>query len=64
MNLQRNSIFDNDKTLEENTRDAISEIAEKPHKLSCLFWFFWIQICFAVFLLVLSALLPYFILHG
>jgi hypothetical protein len=64
MNLQRNSFFESDIPLEEQVKDSIQEVTKRPLKLTGLFWFFFIQLCLAVFLLVMSALLPYFLLHG
>lgn len=64
MNLQRFTIFKNDLPLSEQVKDSVENIAQKPYKLSILFWFFWLQICVAAFILIMSVLLPYFILYG
>lgn len=64
MNLQRFTIFKNDLPLSEQVKDSVENIAQKPYKLSKLFWFFWLQICVAAFILIMSVLLPYFILYG
>lgn len=64
MNLQRFSIFESDIPLRDQVNDSISKISEKPSKLSGLFWFFWIQICLAVLLLVASVLLPIWLMYG
>lgn len=64
MNLQRLAIFDNDKTLKENVTDSIKNIGDKPGRACAYFWLFWLQICVAVFILIMSILLPYFILYA
>ena len=64
MNLQRFEIFKNDLPITEHVKDSLGDITKKPYRLSLLFWFFRLQICIAVFCLVISLLLPYFILYG
>jgi len=48
--------------MEEKLGEAFSEVATKPQKLSLIFWIFWVQICLAIFLLVCSVLLAFYVL--
>jgi hypothetical protein len=64
MNIQRFTIFENDRPLSDQVKDNLKNVTENPHKLSLMFWFFRLQICIAVFILIMSILLPYFILYG
>lgn len=64
MNLQRFTLFENDRPLSDQVKDSVKNVTEKPYKLSLFFRFFRLQICIAVFCLIMSILLPYFILHG
>ena len=58
------SIFENEKTLEQNIREALEEVGEKPTRISKMFWFFFLQICIAIMLLVFSILFPIWIMYG
>ena len=64
MSLQRISIFENDTPMGEQVKNSLTEIWEKPWKFCKFFWFFFIQICLAIFLLMTSLLLPIWILYG
>jgi hypothetical protein len=58
----RSEIFSSERTMEEKLGEAFSEVATKPQKLSLIFWIFWVQICLAIFLLVCSVLLAFYVL--
>ncbi len=50
--------FREDMPMSARVSKAVEEIAHKPRKMSGLFWFFWLQICLAVALLMASVLVP------
>lgn len=58
MNEQRKSIFFNEMPLEK-LKATVNKAKEKPIKVSLIFWFIFIQVCLAVFLLVSSFILPF-----
>ena len=58
MNEQRKSIFFNEMPLEQ-LKATVNKAKEKPIKVSLIFWFIFIQVCLAVFLLVSSFILPF-----
>lgn len=64
MSLQRISIFENDTPMTEQVKNSLAEIWDKPKKFCKFFWFFYIQLCIAIILLMFSILLPIRILYG
>lgn len=64
MSIQRSSIFENDTPMGEQVKNSIENIWEKPSKFCKFFWFFFIQICLAIFLLITSFILPVRIFYG
>ena len=64
MSLQRISIFENDTPMGEQVKKSVEDIAENPRKFCSFFWFFFIQICLAIFLLITSILMPIRIFYG
>ena len=64
MNSQWEAFFENEKSIEEKIKEAVSEIEKKPSKLCWLYWFFFIQFCLSVFLLIMSVLIPIWIIYG
>lgn len=60
----RDSIFENDLPVWEQVKNSLLEVWEKPKRFMKFFWFFFIQLCLAIFLLVFSFLLPIWLLYG
>ncbi|RKW25086.1 hypothetical protein D8B45_01305 [Candidatus Gracilibacteria bacterium] len=56
------SFFDEERTIGEKVQEAVNDIGIRPGKLSLIFWFFWLQVCTALALLVASILLPIWLL--
>ncbi len=57
-------IFENDKTVQENIVEWINQVGENPIKFTKMFWFFFIQFCIALILLILSVLFPIWLIYG
>ena len=62
MDNTRREILNDEIPINEKIKESLNDIGRKPHKLSLLFWLFFIQICVAVFLLLCSIILPFTIL--
>jgi len=60
MNEQRTNIFSNDMPIEQ-LKATVNKVKDKPIKYNLLFWFIFIQLCLAIFLLVSSFILPFIV---
>lgn len=63
-NLQRWSIFENDQPIEEQIKNSIMEIWDKPTRFFKMFRVLRIQICIALSLLITLILLPIRLIYG
>ena len=63
-NLQWGAVFENDEPVVEQVKNALQQIGEKPSKFFKMFRLLWIQICFALALLISFILLPIRLIYG
>lgn len=63
-NSTRDSIFENEKTIEQNIKESLTEIGDNPKRFVKIYWFFFLQVCLSLFLLVWSILLPIWLMYG
>lgn len=63
-NSTRDSIFENEKTIEQNIKESLTEIWDNPKRFVKIYWFFFLQVCLSLFLLVWSILLPIWLMYG